>query len=81
MWKYSRLGRLFLEEENRSDDFYVDGFLDYLKKISHDLNLPALKHYGISNDDLERISSITEMKNNPVKLDLDEVIEIIADQI
>lgn len=81
LWKYSRLGRLFLEEENRSDDFYVDGFLDYLKKISHDLNLPALKHYGISNDDLERISSITEMKNNPVKLDLDEVIEIIADQI
>ena len=52
-----------------------------MKKISHDLNLPALKHYGISNDDLERISSITEMKNNPVKLDLDEVIDIIADQI
>lgn len=79
--KYSRLGRLFLEEENRSDDFYIDGFLDYLKKLTHDLNLPALKQYGISNDDLERISNITEIKNNPVKLDLEEMIEIIADQI
>jgi alcohol dehydrogenase class IV len=79
--KYSRLGRLFLEEKNRSDDFYIDGFLDYLKKISYDLNLPALKHYGISKNDLERICSITEMKNNPVRLDLEDLIEIMADQI
>jgi alcohol dehydrogenase class IV len=79
--KYSNLGKLFLEEKNRSNDYYIDGFLEYLKKLSHELDLPALKQYGINGSDLERICRITEMKNNPVKLDPADLNEIIADQI
>jgi len=81
MRKYSQLGRLFLEEKNRSDDYYTDGFVEYLKKLSHELDLPALKQYGITDNDVERICNITEMKNNPVKLDLADLNEIITDQV
>jgi alcohol dehydrogenase class IV len=81
LMKYSRLGRLFLEYENKSDDYYIDGFLEYIGSLVNNLGLPKLKDYGIGEKDIKKICSITEMKNNPVKLNQDELIEIIESQI
>lgn len=75
--KYSRLGKLFLEEEGQKDDYYVDGFIDYLKWISDELRLPGLKNAGIPEGDLEEIASFTECKNNPVTLEKDDLMEIL----
>ncbi len=69
--KYVRLGRLFLEAEGKSDNYYIDGFIEYLRELSIDLKLPRLGQYGIRQSDLEPICRVTELKNNPVKLSTD----------
>ena len=79
--KYVSLGRLFLDEEGKSDDYYIDGFVQYLGKLSDDLNLPNLGQYGIKEEDIEPICRITELKNNPVKLSIDYLIEILKERI
>jgi alcohol dehydrogenase class IV len=79
--KYSCLGRLFLEEENMPHDYYIDGFIDYLMKLTDELELPRLGKYGIKENDLEAICRITELKNNPVKLSTEDLAEILRSRL
>ena len=81
MNKYIRLGRLFIDTEGKPDDYYIDGFIQYLGRLSDDLNLPRLGQYGIKEEDLEQICRITELKNNPVKLNTNDLIEILRDRL
>jgi alcohol dehydrogenase class IV len=76
--KYVLLGKLFLGEMNKTDDFYVDGFIDFLHKLTAELNLPGLKKSGVNKIDIEQICKSTEGKNNPVRLDFDDLSEIIT---
>jgi len=75
--KYSFLGELFLEEKGKSQDYYVDAFQEYLHQLTDELKLPGLKEYGIKEGDLDKICQITECKNNPVKLDTSDLMEIL----
>jgi alcohol dehydrogenase class IV len=75
--KYAYLGKLFIDSAEKSDDFYIDGFIEYLHNLSHELNLPRLGSYGLKREDAEAICSKTEIKNNPVKLTTDNLIEIL----
>jgi alcohol dehydrogenase class IV len=79
--KYVRLGRLFLDDDGKPDVYYIDGFVEYLRKLSDDLKLPHLGQYGIKDEDLEPICRITELKNNPVNLDTDDLIEILRERL
>ena len=79
--KYACLGRLFLDEAGKSDDFYIDGFIRYLHGLTYELKLPGLKRFGIEEKDIELICKNTENKNNPVKLKLEYLIEIIIDRL
>lgn len=79
--KYASLGKLFLDEEGKSDDYYIDGFIQYLHKLTYDFQLPGLKKYGLEEKDLELICTITEIKNNPVKLALEDLIEIVSNRL
>jgi alcohol dehydrogenase class IV len=81
MNKYIRLGKLFLDAVGKPDDYYIDGFVEYLRKLSGDLKLPHLGQYGIKEEDLEQICRITEIKNNPVKLNTDDLIEILRERL
>jgi alcohol dehydrogenase class IV len=78
--KYSHLGKLFLKEEGKSDDYYIDGFIQYLHKLTYDFQLSGLKKYGLKEKDIELICTITEIKNNPVKLTLEGLIEIVSNR-
>jgi alcohol dehydrogenase class IV len=78
--KYALLGELFLDEKGKSDDYYIDGFIDYLRLLTDELNLPGLKRYGIRENDLEKICAITECKNNPVKLEASDLMEILLER-
>lgn len=75
--KYALLGRFFLEKEGSSEDFLIDGFIDYLRNLTDELHLPGLKETGIKQADLKEIASKTECKNNPVRLDSEELLEIL----
>lgn len=79
--RYALLGRLFLDTEGRSDTFYIDGFIEYLRKLSEELRLPHLRQYGIEDKDLGPISSITELKNNPVILTTEDLTEILKERL
>ncbi|EFK96432.1 Alcohol dehydrogenase iron-containing [sediment metagenome] len=79
--KYSLLGKLFLDEEGKSDDYFIDGFIQYLKKLTFELQLPGLKDFGLREKDSELICSITENKNNPVKLTMENLMEILIKRI
>jgi alcohol dehydrogenase class IV len=76
--KYAKLGKIFLEEKERTDDYYISGFLAYLQELTEILNLPRLKAAGVRENDIEMICSATDNKNNPVKLEKDELAEIVS---
>jgi alcohol dehydrogenase class IV len=76
--KYAMLGRLFLGDANRADDYFIDGFIEYLNHLTDELQLPGFKKWGITETDLKEIALITECKNNPVKLETDELMEILS---
>jgi alcohol dehydrogenase class IV len=79
--KYSCLGKLFLEKGNKPDGYYIDGFIEYLMKLSDQLKLPHLGQFGIEEKDLEIICRITELKNNPVKLNINDLDEILRNKL
>jgi alcohol dehydrogenase class IV len=80
MKKYALLGKLFLDEKGKGEDFYSDGFIEYLRLLTDELHLPGLKKYGIRENDLEMICSITEIKNNPVNLETSDLMEILLER-
>jgi alcohol dehydrogenase class IV len=75
--KYAELGRLFLLDEGKSDDYYVDGFVSYLHQLTKDFQLPGLKQYGVNESDLKKICMATSVKSNPVDLSKDDLLEIL----
>jgi alcohol dehydrogenase class IV len=75
--KYALVGKIFLDVNNKNEDFLIDGFIDYLHWLTSELNLPGLKQAGVNGDDLPEIASLTECKNNPVKLDENDMLDIL----
>jgi alcohol dehydrogenase class IV len=75
--KYIALGRLFLKKKEGSNDYFIDGFIDYLYRLSEEIKLPGLKTAGADKSDFELIIKNTECKNNPVKLSNEELLEIL----
>jgi alcohol dehydrogenase class IV len=76
--KYAFLGKLFLNEKGKSDYHYIDGFVNYLHNLTNTLKLPGLKEPGIKEGDLMEIALNTECKNNPVKLETDDLMEMLT---
>jgi alcohol dehydrogenase class IV len=81
LYKYSLLGKVFLDEEGKTDDYYIDGFINYLKRLTDELKLPAINKYGLEERDIEPICLATDIKNNPVKLTKEDLIEIVTSRI
>ncbi len=76
--KYALLGRIFLEEEDKPDDFLIDGFITLLEELTEGLNLPRLREYGITEKNAYVICSKTDIKNNPVKLTSEELAGMVC---
>ena len=76
--RYATLGRIFINEENRNDDYYISGFISYLHDLTGKLQLPGLKSQGLEENSIEEICNVTGSKNNPVALDRDELMEIVS---
>lgn len=75
--KYAVLGRMFLDEEKKPDEFYIVGFISFLHELTGKLNLPGLREAGVRKEDFAAISEATGMKNNPVSLGINEITEIL----
>ena len=79
--KYAILGKLFIDEYGKSDDYYIDGFINYLHQLTHELQLPGLGEYGLEEKDISSICTRTENKNNPIELGLQDIEEIIRSRL
>jgi len=79
--KYSSLGRLFLHDEGKADDYYIDAFIDHLKELTENLKLPSLKQSGIRETDIQYICENTDIKNNPVNLTGEDLMEILQNRL
>jgi len=76
--KYAKLGEIFVDEELPDDESYIDGFVACLYEFTASLHLPGLNKLGVEESYLEKICGSTECKNNPVRLNKDELMEIIS---
>lgn len=79
--KYAVLGKITSSAEGKTDDYYIDGFINWMASLSEELNLPRLSRYGIERKHLGEICINTGQKNNPVKLGNDELIEILTERL
>lgn len=79
--KYAILGELFLGTKNKSGNYYIDGFINYLHRLTDDLHLSVLSSYGVEEKDVELICKKTEIKNNPVKLAVEDLAEIVLKRL
>jgi alcohol dehydrogenase class IV len=73
--KYAMTGRLFAGENGESNEYYTDVLLEKIRKFTSDFNIPPLT--GIDPVKFQKIIAGTESKNNPVKLNQEELAEIL----
>ncbi len=79
--KYAKLGKYFSKISNLTRGEYAVQFIERLEELVADLNLPRLAGYGLQDEMLEDIIQITNQKNNPVRLDKDELMEILRSRL
>lgn len=75
--KYAAVGKLFTCEEEKSDEYYIDTLLSEIELLSSEMKIPSLSTYDIRRDDFQKIAAATDNKNNPVKLNAEEMIEVL----
>jgi alcohol dehydrogenase class IV len=79
--KYALLGRLFSDESGKSDSYYTDSFIQFLHRLTSELNLPGLSGYGVEEKDVDYICRNTDIKNNPVKLTPEDLKDILRPRL
>lgn len=79
--KYAVLGRLFLETAHETDDYYVDGFIMFLRQLSAEFPLAGFSNFGVKSQDTEKICSLTAAKSNPVGLSPGDLMEILSSRL
>jgi alcohol dehydrogenase class IV len=80
-YKYLILGKLFCNEGNKSDEYYILAFADIVDKMIEKLKMPLFNKYGLTKNDLEKIVSKTNNKNNPIALSQYDLTDILNKRI
>lgn len=80
--KMKQLGRYIKGKGFISDDSDdVDALLHTLDQWLEDLKIPALSHFAIKRDDVQKITSASANKNNPVQFTPEEISSIITSRL
>jgi alcohol dehydrogenase class IV len=75
--KYAAVGKLFAEETNHHEDYYIDYVLEIIKSYTKSMNIPTLENLGLATQDFDKIVLHTESKNNPIALSKDDLHAIL----
>ena len=78
--KYAKLGLIFGSEASTEEE-QQDFFISELIRLSSIFAIPALSDYGVNQNDIDRIISLTSNKNNPVHLSYEEMAEVLSSRI
>lgn len=79
--KYADVGKLFLPEKNKPDEYYILSLADCIDEWIDELNIPMLGEYGVNPIEAIEIAAITGNKNNPVYFSKDELAEMLLKRI
>lgn len=75
--KYATAGKIFSDQQNKSIEYYTDSLLDLIDRWANEMNIPKLAQGGVTSNDIEKIIKSTDNKNNPIKLNTDEIEEVL----
>jgi alcohol dehydrogenase class IV len=75
--RYAAAGRIFSSWKGRSDTYYSAILIEELAEMTEKLHIPKLSEYGVKVEDFEKIAKNTSNKNNPVKLSVEDMVEIL----
>lgn len=79
--KYTKLGKIFSDQTNKTDTWYQDFFIEELEKLAIELNIAKLSDYGVTANDIKNIVAKTGNKCNPVQLTREELATILGSRI
>ena len=79
--KYAELGKLFSGEEQKSQFYYIDRFVEILAEWTEMMNISRLGKYGIKHSDIDKVVAVTNIKNNPIKLSKEDLVEILEGRL
>ena len=54
--------------KGKSDDYYIDGFVDFLRNLTFQMQLPGLNRYGIEEKDIRKDLPGNRIKEQPCKI-------------
>ena len=77
LFKYATVGKLFSEQTNKPDNYYIDFLLNLIDDWTHTMKIPRLRSGGVSAEHFEKIVHATDNKNNPVALGKDEMMQVL----
>ena len=76
--KYVEIGKLFAGTHTKSDAYYLDFFTNEIERLTRELQLPLLSDYGVKEKHFDEIIALTGLKYHPIKLDEEDLKEILG---
>lgn len=76
--RYVKIGKLFAGTHTKSDVYYLDFCINALERLTSELQLPRLSDYGIKEKHFDEIVAFTGLKYHPIKLDGEDLKEILG---
>lgn len=80
-YKYARVGRLTTGSSEKSDEYYCSSLIEFISKLTDEMQIPALSKYGAVKEDIAQIVAVTENKNNPVTLSPEDMSYILEKRL
>ncbi len=75
--KYALVGKMCAKQSHKTETYYIDYLLDYIRDLTLTLNIPQLSSCGLTAMDIPRIIAASDCKNNPVQFSKVEMIETL----
>ena len=79
--KYAKVGAILSESDSKDVDCCCELLVKRLEEWISYLGIPLLSEYGVGISDIDRIIEKTGSKNNPVRLNRDELRELLTSRI
>ena len=76
--KYVEIGKLFAGTHTKSDTYYLDFCTNEIERLTRELQLPLLSDYGVKEKHFDEIIALTGLKYHPIKLDEEDLKEILG---
>jgi alcohol dehydrogenase class IV len=79
--KYVSAGKIFVRDNNKSDEYYARTFIDLIDELIATMKLPRLGKFGLEAGQIDKIIDSTSLKDNPVSLDKSDMRNILLSRI